>query len=111
MFGLARSPDLVKWSLNSLIITPDSIKIPVINAKINIIVLSILSSSGIDIGKFIYLYSHSAMTSLLLYNNVPFHLVKMNVRCKSNDIVYTFYDKRIIGKKSGGFLNTVAQIS
>ncbi|KAM9955108.1 hypothetical protein ACTFIW_008772 [Dictyostelium discoideum] len=33
MFGLARSSDLVKWSFNGLIITPDSIKCPVINAK------------------------------------------------------------------------------
>ncbi|KAM9955127.1 hypothetical protein ACTFIW_008791 [Dictyostelium discoideum] len=77
MFGLARSSDLVKWSFNGLIITPDSIKGPVINAKkqrkgrrksdsddsvfiqnegkpldvkeINIIVLSTLSSSGVDI--------------------------------------------------------------
>ncbi|KAM9954243.1 hypothetical protein ACTFIW_003784 [Dictyostelium discoideum] len=95
MFGLARSSDLVKWSFNGLIITPDSIKGPVINAKeqrkvcpvrnlstylraskgrrmphsgdsvfiqnegkpfdvkeINIIVLSTLSSTGIDISKF-----------------------------------------------------------
>ncbi|KAM9954710.1 hypothetical protein ACTFIW_003310 [Dictyostelium discoideum] len=33
MFGLARSSDLVKWSFNGLIIAPDSIKGPVINAK------------------------------------------------------------------------------
>ncbi|KAM9975720.1 hypothetical protein ACTFIW_003669 [Dictyostelium discoideum] len=33
MFGLARSSDLVKWSFIGLIITPDSIKGPVINAK------------------------------------------------------------------------------
>ncbi|EAL73843.1 hypothetical protein DDB_G0267212 [Dictyostelium discoideum AX4] len=33
MFGLARSPDLFKWSFKGLIITPDSIKGPVINAK------------------------------------------------------------------------------
>ncbi|KAM9954685.1 hypothetical protein ACTFIW_003285 [Dictyostelium discoideum] len=33
MFGLARSSDLVKWSCNGLIITPDSIKGQVINAK------------------------------------------------------------------------------
>ncbi|KAM9954235.1 hypothetical protein ACTFIW_003776 [Dictyostelium discoideum] len=33
MFGLARSSDLVKWSFNGLIITLDSIKGPVINAK------------------------------------------------------------------------------
>ncbi|KAM9957333.1 hypothetical protein ACTFIR_011872, partial [Dictyostelium discoideum] len=77
MFGLARSSDLVKWSFNGLIITPGSIKGPVINAKkqrkgrrksdsddsvfiqnegkpldvkeINIIVLSTLPSSGVDI--------------------------------------------------------------
>ncbi|EAL60313.1 hypothetical protein DDB_G0294344, partial [Dictyostelium discoideum AX4] len=33
MFGLARSSDLVKWSFKGLIITPDSIKGPVTNAK------------------------------------------------------------------------------
>ncbi|KAM9971002.1 hypothetical protein ACTFIR_002867 [Dictyostelium discoideum] len=171
MFGLARSSDLVKWSFNGLIITPDSIKGPVINAKeqrkgvlsileltslddtnsqvcpvrhlstylraskgrrkphsgdsvfiqnegkpldvkeINIIVLSTLSSSGIDISKFKSHSTRSAMASLLLSNNVPFHVVKKMGRWKSNDTVDTFYDKRIIGEKSGGFLNTVVQIS
>ncbi|KAM9975688.1 hypothetical protein ACTFIW_003637 [Dictyostelium discoideum] len=33
MFGLARSSDLVKWSSNRLIITPDSIKGQVFNSK------------------------------------------------------------------------------
>ncbi|KAM9974314.1 hypothetical protein ACTFIR_012835 [Dictyostelium discoideum] len=171
MFGLARSSDLVKWSFNGLIITPDSIKGPVINAKeqrkgvlsileltslddtnsqvcpvrhlstylraskgrrkphsgdyvfiqnegkpldvkeINIIVLSTLSSSGIDISKFKSHSTRSAMASLLLSNNVPFHVVKKMGRWKSNDTVDTFYDKRIIGEKSGGFLSTVVQIS
>ncbi|KAM9967323.1 hypothetical protein ACTFIR_007563 [Dictyostelium discoideum] len=171
MFGLARSSDLVKWSFNGLIITPDSIKGPVINAKeqrkavlsileltslddtnsqvcpvrhlstylraskgrrkphsgdsvfiqnegkpldvkeINIIVLSTLSSSGIHISKFKSHSTRSAMASLLLSNNVPFHVVKKMGRWKSNDTVDTFYDKRIIGEKSGGFLNTVVQIS
>ncbi|KAM9975743.1 hypothetical protein ACTFIW_000019 [Dictyostelium discoideum] len=46
--------------------------------EINIIVLSTLSSSCIDISKF-----------------------------KSHSTLDTFYDKRIIGEKSGGFLNTV----
>ncbi|KAM9967291.1 hypothetical protein ACTFIR_007531 [Dictyostelium discoideum] len=158
MFGLARSSDLVKWSFNGLIITPDSIKGPVINAKeqrkgvlsileltslddtnsqvcpvrhlltylraskgrrkphsgdsvfiqnegkpldvkeINIIVLSTLSSSGIDISKFKSHSTRSAMASLLLSNNVPFHVVKKMGRWKSNDTVDTFYDKRIIGE-------------
>ncbi|KAM9962796.1 hypothetical protein ACTFIR_005713 [Dictyostelium discoideum] len=171
MFGLARSSDIVKWSFNGLIITPDSIKGPVINAKeqrkgvlsileltslddtnsqvcpvrhlstylraskgrrkphsgdsvfiqnegkpldvkeINIIVLSTLSSSGIDISKFKSHSSRSAMASLLLSNNVPFLVVKKMGRWKSNDTVDTFYDKRIIGEKSGGFLYTVVQIS
>ncbi|KAM9955135.1 hypothetical protein ACTFIW_008799 [Dictyostelium discoideum] len=171
MFGLARSSDLVKWSFNGLIITPDSIKGLVINVKeqrkgvlsifeltslddtnsqvcpvrhlstylraskgrrkhhsgdsvfiqnegkpldvkeINIIVLSTLSSSGIDISKFKSHSTRSAMASLLLSNNVPFHVVKKMGRWKSNDTVDTFYDKRIIGEKSGGFLNTVVQIS
>ncbi|KAM9972501.1 hypothetical protein ACTFIW_006044 [Dictyostelium discoideum] len=154
MFGLARSSDLVKWSFNGLIITPDSIKGPVINAKeqrkgvlsileltslddtnsaskgrrkphsgdsvfiqnegkpldvkdINIIVLSTLSSSGIDISKFKSHSTRSAMASLLLSNNVPFNVVKKMGRWKSNYTVDTFYGKRIIGEKSGGFLNTV----
>ncbi|EAL73800.1 hypothetical protein DDB_G0267326 [Dictyostelium discoideum AX4] len=171
MFGLARSSDLVKWSFKGLIITPDSIKGPVINAKeqrsgvvsileltslddtnsqvcpvrhlatylraskgrrkphsgdsvfiknegeplqvndINSIVLSTLSKSGIDIVKFKSHSTRSAMASLLLSNNVPFHVVKKMGRWKSNDTVDTFYDKRIIGEKSGGFLNTVVQIS
>ncbi|KAM9974159.1 hypothetical protein ACTFIR_003875 [Dictyostelium discoideum] len=51
------------------------------------------------------------MASLLLSNNVPFHVVNKMGRWKSNDTVDTFYDKRIIGEKSGGFLNTVVQIS
>ncbi|KAM9974036.1 hypothetical protein ACTFIR_009378 [Dictyostelium discoideum] len=156
MFGLARSSDLVKWSFNGLIITPDSIKGPVINAKeqrkgvlsileltslddtnsqvcpvrhlatylraskgirkphsgdsvfiqneeINIIVLSTLSSSGIDISKFKSHSTRSAIASLLLSNNVLFHVVKKMGRWKSNDTVDTFYDKRIIGEKSGGY--------
>ncbi|KAM9945027.1 hypothetical protein ACTFIT_003277 [Dictyostelium discoideum] len=145
MFGLARSSDLVKWSFKGLIITIDSIKGPVINAKeqrsgvvsileltslddtnsqvcpnegeplqvndINSIVLSTLSKSGIDIVKFKSHSTRSAMASLLLSNNVPFHVVKKMGRWKSNDTVDTFYDKRIIGEKSGGFLNTVVQIS
>ncbi|KAM9988976.1 hypothetical protein ACTFIY_005005 [Dictyostelium cf. discoideum] len=171
MFGLARSSDLVKWSFNGLIITADSIKGPVINAKeqrsgvlsileltslddtnspvcpvrhlatylraskgrrkthsgdsvfinnegqplevkhINNIVLSTLLKSGIDITRFKSHSTRSAMASLLLSNNVPFHVVKKMGRWKSNDTVDTFYDKRIIGEKSGGFLNTVVQIS
>ncbi|KAM9975506.1 hypothetical protein ACTFIW_012090 [Dictyostelium discoideum] len=148
----------VNWSFNDLIITPDSIKGPVINAKeqrkgvlsileltslddtnsqvcpvrhlstylraskgrrkphygdsvfiknegkpldvkgINIIVLSTLSSSGIDISKFKSHSTLSAMASLLLSNNVPFHVVKKMGRWKSNDTVDTLYDKRIIGE-------------
>ncbi|KAM9948583.1 hypothetical protein ACTFIT_009781 [Dictyostelium discoideum] len=78
---------------------------------INSIVLSTLSKSGIDIVKFKSHSTRSAMASLLLSNNVPFHVVKKMGRWKSNDTVDTFYDKRIIGEKSGGFLNTVVQIS
>ncbi|KAM9957083.1 hypothetical protein ACTFIR_003820 [Dictyostelium discoideum] len=151
MFGLARSSDLVKWSFNGLIITPDSIKGPVINAKeqrkgvlsileltslddtnsqvcpvrhlstylraskgrrkphsgdsvfiqnegkpldvkeINIIVLSTLSSSGIDISKFKSHSTRSAMASLLLSNNVPFHVVKKMGRWKSNALAKAFH--------------------
>ncbi|KAM9950927.1 hypothetical protein ACTFIT_001909 [Dictyostelium discoideum] len=146
MFGLARSSDLVKWSFKGLIITTDSIKGPVINAKeqrsgvVSILELTSLDdtnsqvcpvrhlatylraskgrrkphsgdSSGIDIVKFKSHSTRSAMASLLLSNNFPFHVVKKLVRWKSNDTVDTFYDKRIIGEKSGGFLNTVVQIS
>ncbi|KAM9948556.1 hypothetical protein ACTFIT_001907, partial [Dictyostelium discoideum] len=78
---------------------------------INSIVLSTLSKSGIDIVKFKSHSTRSAMASLLLSNNVPFHVVKKMGRWKSNDTVDTFYYKRIIGEKSGGFLNTVVQIS
>ncbi|EAL60328.1 hypothetical protein DDB_G0294310 [Dictyostelium discoideum AX4] len=161
MFGLSRSSDLVKWSFKGLIITTDSIKGPVINAKeqrsgmiltlkyvlfdlatylraskgrrkphwgdsvfiknegeplqvndINSIVLSTLSSSGIDTRKFKSHSIRSAMASLLLFNNVPFHVVKKMGRWKSNDTVDTFYDKRIIGEKSGGiFIDTVNEQS
>ncbi|KAM9954210.1 hypothetical protein ACTFIW_003751 [Dictyostelium discoideum] len=79
--------------------------------EINIIVLSTLSNSGIDISKFKSHSTRSAMASLLLSNNVPFHVVKKMGRWKSNDTVDSFYDKRIIGEKSGGFLNIVVQIS
>ncbi|KAN0045077.1 hypothetical protein ACTA71_006638 [Dictyostelium dimigraforme] len=175
MFGLARSSDLVKWSLNNLIISANSIKGPVINSKeqrnnnnnsnlsileltsldddnssvcpvrhlkslllaaskrrstnsgnsvfiqnngdplstkeINEIVVSTLSKSGIDISKFKSHSTRSAMASLLLSNNIPFHVVKKMGRWKSNDTVDTFYDKKIIGEKSSGFLNTVVKIS
>ncbi|KAM9954853.1 hypothetical protein ACTFIW_000956 [Dictyostelium discoideum] len=76
--------------------------------EINIVVLSTLSSSGIDISKFKSHSTRSAMASLLLSNNVPFHVFKKMGRWKSNDTVDTFYEKRIIGEKSGGFLNTAA---
>ncbi|KAN0045612.1 hypothetical protein ACTA71_005990 [Dictyostelium dimigraforme] len=175
MFCLARSSDLVKWSLNNLIISADSIKGPVINSKerrnnnnnsnlsileltsldddnssvcpvrhlkslflaaskrrstnsgnsvfiqnngyplstkeINEIVVSTLSKSGIDISKFKSHSTRSAMASLLLSNNIPFHVVKKMGRWKSNDTVDTFYDKKIIGEKSSGFLNTVVKLS
>ncbi|KAM9974271.1 hypothetical protein ACTFIR_012792 [Dictyostelium discoideum] len=49
MFGLSRSSDLVKWSFNGLIITPDSIKGPVINVKEQRKgVLSILELTSLD---------------------------------------------------------------
>ncbi|KAM9954897.1 hypothetical protein ACTFIW_001000 [Dictyostelium discoideum] len=49
MIGLARSSDLVKWSFNGLIITPDSIKGPVVNAKEQRKgVLSILELTSLD---------------------------------------------------------------
>ncbi|KAM9974091.1 hypothetical protein ACTFIR_009433 [Dictyostelium discoideum] len=49
MFGLERSPDLVKWSFNDLIIIPNSIKGPVINSKEQRKgVLSILELTSLD---------------------------------------------------------------
>ncbi|KAN0023497.1 hypothetical protein ACTFIV_007883 [Dictyostelium citrinum] len=78
---------------------------------INKVVISTLSKSGIDVTKFKSHSTRSAMASLLLSNNVPFHVVKKMGRWKSNDTVDTFYDKKIIGEKSGGFLNTVVQLS
>ncbi|KAM9979593.1 hypothetical protein ACTFIY_008875 [Dictyostelium cf. discoideum] len=50
------------------------------------------------------------LNSLAIYS-LMFHVVKKMNRWKSNDKVDTFYDKKIIGEKSGGFLNTVVQIS
>ncbi|KAM9994160.1 hypothetical protein ACTFIZ_002975 [Dictyostelium cf. discoideum] len=79
--------------------------------QINEVVLSTLSKSGIDTTKFKSHSTRSAMASLLLSNNVPFHVVKKIGRWKSNDTVDTFYDMRIIGEKSGGFLNNVVQPS
>ncbi|KAM9985661.1 hypothetical protein ACTFIZ_012348 [Dictyostelium cf. discoideum] len=79
--------------------------------QINEVVLSTLSKSDIDTTKFKSHSTRSAMASLLLSNNVPFHVVKKMGRWKSNDTVDTFYNKRIIGEKSGGFLNNVAQLS
>ncbi|KAN0022981.1 hypothetical protein ACTFIU_009064 [Dictyostelium citrinum] len=78
---------------------------------INKVVISTLSKSGIDVSKFKSHSTRSAMASLLLSNNVPFHVVKKIGRWKSNGAVDTFYDKKIIGEKSGGFLNTVVQLS
>ncbi|KAM9974294.1 hypothetical protein ACTFIR_012815 [Dictyostelium discoideum] len=157
MFGLSRSSDLVKWSFNGLIITPDSIKGPVINAKeqrkgvLSILELTSLDDTNsqvcpvrhlstylraskgrrkphsgdsvfiqnegkpLDVKEINIIFkSHStrsAIASLLLSNNVPFHVVKKMGLWKSNHSVDTFYDKRIIGEKSGGFLNNVVQIS
>ncbi|KAM9996557.1 hypothetical protein ACTFIZ_007986 [Dictyostelium cf. discoideum] len=71
--------------------------------QINEVVLSTLSKSGIDTTKFKSHSTRSAMASLLLSNNVPFHVVK-NMDCwKSNDKNH--------GEKSGGFLNNVVQLS
>ncbi|KAM9999477.1 hypothetical protein ACTFIY_000006 [Dictyostelium cf. discoideum] len=78
---------------------------------INNIVLSTLLKSGIDITRFKSHSTRFAMASLMLSNKVPFHVVKKMGCWKSKDTVYTFYDKRSIGEKSGGFLNTVVQIS
>ncbi|KAM9994416.1 hypothetical protein ACTFIZ_007575 [Dictyostelium cf. discoideum] len=79
--------------------------------QINEVVLSTLSKSDIYTTKFKSHSTCSAEASLLLSNNVPFHVVKKMGRWKSNNTVYTFYDKRIIGEKSGGFLNNVVQLS
>ncbi|KAN0015734.1 hypothetical protein ACTFIU_005681 [Dictyostelium citrinum] len=78
---------------------------------INKVVISTLSKSGTDVSKFKSPSTRSVMASLLLSNNVPFHVVKKMGRLKSNDTVDTFYDKKIIGEKSGGFSNTVVQLS
>ncbi|KAM9985670.1 hypothetical protein ACTFIZ_012367 [Dictyostelium cf. discoideum] len=73
--------------------------------------ISEMNKSGIDTTKFKSHSTRYAMASLLLSNNVPFHVVKKMGRWKSNDTVDTFYEKRIIGEKSGGFLNNVVQLS
>ncbi|KAM9984514.1 hypothetical protein ACTFIZ_007511 [Dictyostelium cf. discoideum] len=79
--------------------------------QINEVVLSTLSKSDIYTTKFKSHSTRSAEASLLLSNDAPFHVVKKMGRWKSNNTVYTFYDKRIIGEKSGGFLNNVVQLS
>ncbi|KAM9992206.1 hypothetical protein ACTFIZ_012857 [Dictyostelium cf. discoideum] len=52
--------------------------------QINEVVLSTLSKSGIDTNKFKSHSTRSAMASLLLSNNFPFHVVKKMGRWKSN---------------------------
>ncbi|KAN0022953.1 hypothetical protein ACTFIU_009036 [Dictyostelium citrinum] len=92
---------------DSVFINADSTPLEV--DDINKVVISTLSKSGNDVSKFKSHSTRSAMASLLS-NNVPFHVVKKMGRWKSNDTVDTFYDKKIIGEKSGGFLNTVVQL-
>ncbi|KAN0000144.1 hypothetical protein ACTFIZ_004030 [Dictyostelium cf. discoideum] len=58
--------------------------------QINEVVLSTLSKSGIDTTKFKSHSTRSDIASLLLSNNVPFHVVKKIGRWKSNDTVDTF---------------------
>ncbi|KAN0045079.1 hypothetical protein ACTA71_006607 [Dictyostelium dimigraforme] len=82
---------------------------PLSTKEIDEIVVSTLSKSGIDISKFKSHSTRSAMDSLLLSNNI--HVVKKMGRWKSNDTVDTFYDKKIIGEESSGFLNTVVKLS
>ncbi|KAM9975592.1 hypothetical protein ACTFIW_005465 [Dictyostelium discoideum] len=53
-------------------------------------------------------YSHCKYSSFIKFRST---LSRRCDRWKSNDTVDTFYDKRIIGEKSGGFLNTFVQIS
>ncbi|KAN0040727.1 hypothetical protein ACTA71_009065 [Dictyostelium dimigraforme] len=71
---------------------------PLSTKEINEIVVSTLSKSGIDISKFKSHSTRSGMASLLLSNNIPFHVVEKMGRWKSNDTVDTFYDKKIIGE-------------
>ncbi|KAM9994436.1 hypothetical protein ACTFIZ_012884 [Dictyostelium cf. discoideum] len=59
----------------------------------NEFVLLTLTKSGIDTTKFKSHSTPSAMASLMLPNNVPFHVVKKMGRWKSNDTADTFYDK------------------
>ncbi|KAM9943594.1 hypothetical protein ACTFIT_006992 [Dictyostelium discoideum] len=51
-------------------------------------------------------WSFKVQISLYPFRNGFSAVVKKMGRWKSNDTVDTFYDKRIIGEKSGGFLNT-----
>ncbi|KAM9994133.1 hypothetical protein ACTFIZ_002950 [Dictyostelium cf. discoideum] len=52
--------------------------------QINEVVLSTLSKSGIDTTKFKYHSTRSAMASLVLSNNVPFHVVKKILKISQN---------------------------
>ncbi|KAM9975311.1 hypothetical protein ACTFIW_010339 [Dictyostelium discoideum] len=133
MFGLARSSDLVKWSFNGLIITPDSIKGPVINAKEQRKgVLSILELTSLDdtnsqvcpvrhLATYLRAFKgrrkpHSCDSFFIQNEGKSLDVKEINIivlsTLSSSGIDFNaFYDKRIIGEKSGGFLNTVVQIS
>ncbi|KAM9954298.1 hypothetical protein ACTFIW_003839 [Dictyostelium discoideum] len=110
MFGLTRSSDLVKWSFNWFFITLDSIKGPVINAKEQRKgVLSILELTSLD--------DTNSQVCPVRHLVTYYRASKGRRKSHSDNSVFiqnevdTFYDKRIIGEKSGGFLNTVVQIS
>ncbi|KAN0049081.1 hypothetical protein ACTA71_004095 [Dictyostelium dimigraforme] len=118
--------------LKNLIVSADSIKGPVINSKeqgnnnnnsnLSILELTSLDDDNSSVCPVLHLKSllfaasfkshstRSAMASLLLSNNIRFHVVKKMGRWKSNDTVDTFHDKKIIGEKSCGFLNTVVKL-
>ncbi|KAM9975601.1 hypothetical protein ACTFIW_005474 [Dictyostelium discoideum] len=117
MFGLARSSDLVKLSFNGLIITPNSIKGPVINAKEQRKgVLSILELTSLDdtnsqvfpvrnLAKYLRASKgrkkpHSDDSVFIQNESKPLDVKEINIIVLSSSNPTS---PRIIGEKSGGF--------
>ncbi|KAM9962838.1 hypothetical protein ACTFIR_005755 [Dictyostelium discoideum] len=118
----------------NIIITPDSIKGPVINVKeqrkgvLSILELTSLDDTNSQVCPVRHLSTylraskgrrkpHSGDAVFIQNEGKPLDDKEINIFVLSTlsnsgiDIIDTFYDKRIIGEKSGGFLNIVVQIS
>ncbi|KAM9955133.1 hypothetical protein ACTFIW_008797 [Dictyostelium discoideum] len=120
MFRIARLSDLAKWSFNGFIITPDSIKGPVINAKeqrkgvLSILELTSLDDTNSQVcpvrNLVTYLRAskgrrkpHSGDSVFIQNEGKPLDVKEVYIILLSTlsisgiDIIDTFYDKRIIG--------------